>query len=179
VDASRPQDGTIAASDAMRHGVRPNEGHESHGARDVREVHRQVQSDQREDSMRDKARCDTHHESKALPALCATCQRINVERKIVLRTIDTLLKAGYYLRTDEHDDPRPAQPTNDRAAIVHEIMEVDDEFLAVFESSTDDLPFAWVRFVYGNDGYDVICDYTTNLDPVLVPVLAFAEAFES
>jgi hypothetical protein len=23
----------------------------------------------------------------------------------------------------------------------------------------------WVRFVYGNDGWDVVSDYTTNLEP--------------
>lgn len=96
-------------------------------------------------------------------------------------TVDALLQAGYWLRTDEHDDPRPEQPTQDRDAIVKEIAEVDDEFLAVwFEapSAEDRRPNAWVRFVYGNDGWDVICDYTTNLETVLQPIIDYADTLQ-
>jgi hypothetical protein len=55
-------------------------------------------------------------------------------------------------------------------------MEVDDEHLGVFQAADATgvervcRPFAWVRFVYGNDGYDVISDYTTSLEAVLAPI---------
>jgi hypothetical protein len=38
--------------------------------------------------------------------------------------------------------------------------------------------FGWVRFIYGNDGWDVINDYTTNLEPVIAGVNALAEKME-
>ena len=36
-------------------------------------------------------------------------------------------------------------------------------------STEDPTPDYWVRFVYGNDGWDVLCDYSsvTDLDPYL------------
>lgn len=40
-------------------------------------------------------------------------------------------------------------------------------------------PIGWVRFVYGNDGHDVISDYTTNLESVLEPINAYAESLDA
>lgn len=132
--------------------------------------------------MRDQPRCYDHYKRPELPPLCSTCQRIAVEHEIVKRVVDALLAAGFYLRTDEKDDPRPQVPSKDRAAIIKEIAEVDDEFLAVFReipSPDRDVlvarPDGWVRFVYGNDGWEVICDYTVNLEPVLQPILDYCE----
>jgi hypothetical protein len=113
---------------------------------------------------------------------CPICQRIAVEQDLTTRTVDAFLAAGYFLQTDIQEDPRPAVPTKDRHAILSELMEVDDEFLGVFDrgllrSPTDDpRPLGWVRFVYGNGGYDVISDYSTNLESVLAPVNEYAES---
>jgi hypothetical protein len=35
----------------------------------------------------------------------------------------------------------------------------------------------WIHFVYGNDGYDVICDMTVSLEPYLPDTLAIAEGY--
>jgi len=68
----------------------------------------------------------------------------------------------------------PTTPTPDSASILEHLMEVDDEHLYVF------VPFnpesvGWVYFVYGNDGYDVISDYTTGLEAILAPVITHAD----
>lgn len=124
------------------------------------------------------SRCSKHDGWKVIPALCHTCQRINVERKIIEKTIDVLLKAGYGLQTDQSGDalmPEDGATTN-RAEIVPHLMETDDERLIV---CIDGRAFGWIRFVYGNDGYDVISDYTMNLDDALTPVQDFATTFEN
>lgn len=128
--------------------------------------------------MTKQPRCHQHRNSPELPRLCHICQRIAVEQDIVTRTVDAFLAAGYLLQTDLHDDPRPEKPTADRAAILDEVMEVDDEFLGLFHDE-DCGPFGWVRFVYGNDGWDVISDYTTNLEGVLAPINAYAEQLDA
>ena len=36
----------------------------------------------------------------------------------------------------------------------------------------------WVWLVYGNSGWDVVCDYTTSLDALMQPVLDYANTLE-
>lgn len=130
------------------------------------------------------SRCYDHKNSKTLPLACPTCMRIYVEHRIVKKTVKALLAAGYKLQTDLNEDPRPAKPTASSTDILAEMAETDDEFLGVFSDAVvdvdghDERPAGWVRFVYGNSGYDVISDYTTNLEEVLAPVKAYAETLE-
>jgi hypothetical protein len=123
-------------------------------------------------------RCDKHRDRETAPVLCPTCARIAVEQDIVTRAVDALIAAGYRLRTDLHDDPRPDEPTTERAAILAEMRETDDEFLGVYRpedfTPDDRRPYGWIRFVYGNGGYDVISDYTINLEPIIDPIMAYA-----
>lgn len=127
-------------------------------------------------------RCHEHRDRAELPLLCQTCRRIAVEQDIVRRAVDALLIDGYLLQTDIQDGPRPAEPTADRAAILAELAQVDDEFLGVFQWTVDEHgdchcdQAGWIRFVYGNDGWDVISDYTTNLEICLAAVNAYADS---
>lgn len=122
-------------------------------------------------------RCNQHRDRDTIPPPCPVCQRLAVEQDIVIRVIDAMLAAGYSLQTDIlGGDARPAQPTKDRDSILSEMMAVDDEFLGVFDDDPeDDRPIGWVRFVYGNDGWDVVSDYTTNLESILAPINQYAD----
>lgn len=113
-----------------------------------------------------------------------TRNRINLEHAIVRRTVKALLAAGYALATDEgeHRFFGPVCPTTSYRGIIKQLAEVDEEHLGVFtvEEANGETrvckPFAWVHFVYGNDGWDVMSNYTLNLEDVLKPVNAYAEA---
>jgi hypothetical protein len=115
---------------------------------------------------------------------CSTCHRIGIEADIVTRTVDALLAAGYALAVSDGGDLRPEKPSRDREVVLRELMETDDDFLGVWKLTTGvtgltehtDLPNGWVYFVYGNDGWDVINDYTVNLEPVLAPVNAYVDS---
>lgn len=129
-----------------------------------------------------KPRCFKHRDRADLQALCHTCQRIAVEQDILVRVVDALLAAGYALQTDIQEDPRPEQPTKDRAAILAEMMDVDDEFLGVYETLFPNRigsRIGWVRFVYGNSEWDVVSDYTTNLEFVLAPINEYANTLST
>lgn len=125
-------------------------------------------------------RCAKHSMCGTLPPLCQTCQRIHTEAEIATRTVDALLAAGYLVWVDMKGDDgaRPEQPTSNRVAILSEMMQVDDEFIGVYRvyDKADERPDGWVRFIYGNDGCDVISDYTTNLESVLAPINAYADS---
>lgn len=99
--------------------------------------------------------------------------RIDIEQDIVTRVVEELLRAGYELRTsaDDEDGKRPSY-TTDRAAILAALIEVDDEYLIARKHGRR----SWVWFVYGNDGPDVISDYTTDLELVLHCVNSYADS---
>jgi hypothetical protein len=121
------------------------------------------------------SQCYNHRDRSAPVRCCATCQRIGVEVDIVTRTVDALLAAGYALATEHGDGLLPAVPTRNRAAMLGELMEVDDEYIMAYTPGRDG-HFGWVRFVYGNGGYDVISDYSVNLETTLEPVNAYADS---
>lgn len=134
--------------------------------------------------MRRPPRCYDHRERAEFPVLCATCQRIRVEQRIVTKTIDALLKAGYALYVDgQGDDNRPEQPSTSYTDVRAEVQETDDDYLMVFKPDAANREpqhvgytcIGYVRFVYGNDGYDVISDYSCNLEDRLKPINAFAD----
>lgn len=133
-------------------------------------------------------RCHDHRDRPTLPA-CPTCHRIRLEADIVTRVVDALIGAGFALATDAESSNSerfygPVTPTTDRAAILAALQEVDEEFLGVFPAAAATgatrvcQPSAWVRFVYGNDGWDVISDYSTRLEETLSPVMAYIDTIE-
>jgi len=62
------------------------------------------------------------------------------------------------------------------------IMTTDDDML-LFNASTasgapEDKMVGWVRLIYGNDGWDVVNDYTTNLETLMAGATALADKLE-
>lgn len=108
--------------------------------------------------------------------------RASIERRIVRKTVDALLAAGYALQTDQGGgELTPATPTRDREVIFDALVETDDEHLLATKGDEQQgvkHTKGWVYFVYGNDGWDVISDYTTNLEQVLEPVNEYANSFD-
>lgn len=122
-------------------------------------------------------RCDKHTGRETIPALCETCQRMAVEQDIVTRTVDALIAAGYSVRESESE-----HGTRDETLDI--LFDLDIALLSVSKTDTTESPVSdlvdvgWIQFVFGNDGYDVISDYTTNLESVLAPINAYAETLE-
>lgn len=112
--------------------------------------------------------------------------RRKVEMDILERTVDALLAAGYRLgvsleRGFDHDAGM-LLGSRDRAKIIEEAFAGDD--CHIFAQPADGplveddqvVSDGWVYLVYGNDGWDTISDYTTNLEGALGPVLAYSES---
>lgn len=53
-------------------------------------------------------------------------------------------------------------PVDGKNAILNEVFNLDESYLITEDGS-------WVRLVMGND-FDIVCDYTTNLEQILQPV---------
>jgi hypothetical protein len=87
--------------------------------------------------------------------------RQEVERKIATAVVETLLAAGFYIEVDNGEDMN--KPSRTAAVILRQMFLTDDEGLLVSKGA-ESKAFGWVYFVYGNDGWDVVSDYTVNLE---------------
>jgi hypothetical protein len=88
-----------------------------------------------------------------------------VEREIANAIVDSLLESGFLISVDNGDNNGnefEIAKSRDRRAIKAALMQTDEEHLHVYLA--DGKKFGWVYLVYGNDGWDVMSDYTTNLE---------------
>lgn len=99
--------------------------------------------------------------------------RQEVEKKIVGAFVDAALAAGYRLSVSlerGYDIEDMLLGSTDRDKIMEEATAGDDCHIFISESTGDVVEdgvivsIGWVYCVYGNDGWDVISDYTINLD---------------
>lgn len=99
-------------------------------------------------------------------------KRIATERKIVLAIIDKALAEGFELSVDDGEETYPW--TTDRKTVIDAIMNTDEDWLRLRKGDLHGTIF----LVYGNSGWDVICDYHTSLEEFLKPINAMCERLE-
>lgn len=94
-------------------------------------------------------------------------KRQRIERRIVTAVIDKLLAVqpdNFELAINNGGDEFEVDYTRNRSELLKHIMLTDDEYLHVRRNY---VPFGWVRLIYGNDGWDVVADNTSNLEPFI------------
>lgn len=107
--------------------------------------------------------------------------RQRIERTIAERTVEVLLDAGYLLSVNDGEEETLSNSQSPKA-ILSAMFTTGEDWLIVRKPAGGDsgnVNKGWVRFIYGNDGPDVINDYTTNLEDVLKPVNKLCDDIES
>lgn len=98
-----------------------------------------------------------------------------MQTAIITKTVEDLINAGFYLAVfDSEEITTPI--TKNKEVIINALQTTDEDVLYCY-SSPDTGRNGFVMFVYGNDGYDVICDYSTNLESALTAVNALSNDF--
>lgn len=82
-----------------------------------------------------------------------------VERRIVRSLVDEILEQGLSISVYDGEETHPV--TSDREKVLEDLINTDEDYVMVFSGQQK---IGWVRLVYGNEGWDVICDYTVNLE---------------
>ena len=103
--------------------------------------------------------------------------RQQIERQIIERIVKDALDAGFQITVDDGGEEPSGRRSTDQAAIMAAVMLTDEDFL--YYSKPGEPLQGWVRLIYGNDGWDVVNDYTTNLEPLLAGATAEADNLEA
>jgi hypothetical protein len=101
-------------------------------------------------------------------------QRQEIERQIARKVISDALAAGYAIDVFDGED-YPLKKSTDAEAIFAAMFSTDDDRLFLRK---DDKIVGWVWFIYGESGWDVINNYTVNLEDVLKGASELAEQLE-
>ncbi len=113
------------------------------------------------------------HTPKELEKLDSAVQRrIRMEVRIIRQLVKDALAAGFKLSVDDGEEQTPYY--TEAKPVFTALMNTDEDYLHLYKPGLA----GWVRLVYGNDGYDVISDYTTNLESVLAGANSLAEKVE-
>jgi hypothetical protein len=102
--------------------------------------------------------------------------RQKIERLIAEAAVKQLLAAGFLLGVNDGEDITISHSC-DAAKILAAMFTTDEDYLYVYLDSDPDFTY-WVRFVYGNDGWDVISDYNVALEEHLTEANALADQIE-
>lgn len=101
--------------------------------------------------------------------------RQEVEQKIAKALIVSALKAGYVISVDNGDDEE-SRKFDCVSFVLKAMFQTDEEHLHMW-NPTNGQRVGWVFFVYGNDGWDVISDYTVNLEPIMADANKIADHY--
>jgi hypothetical protein len=120
-------------------------------------------------------RCGFHKDHPENGPRCETCTRLREEEAVAKKTIQVLLDAGYEISVFDCEEFTLEHSRNAQKIFEH-MFTTDDDRLYV-RLPGEEYHCGWVWFVYGNSGYEVIADYTTNLENEMEQVSKFAEQF--
>lgn len=97
-----------------------------------------------------------------------------IERAIAKAAIAGLLATGsaVWVNNGEED---VLDGSRDADAILKAMFTTDEDWLLLGDARP---VLRWVRFVYGNDGTDVISDYSVTLEEALKPASVLADAID-
>lgn len=102
--------------------------------------------------------------------------RVKIERRIVRSLVSEFLAQGFYLAVD--DGERMTPKTRDTEVIFDALMETDEDRLFVYREKNEEGKYpriGGIFLVYGNDGWDVMSDWHTALDPFMPETLALVD----
>ena len=100
-----------------------------------------------------------------------------VEREVVTAAVKGLLAAGYRVSVDYERGSDTVVTSLKEPEIIAALFACDEEWLLVTRDG-EVKPCGWVYLVYGNDGWDVISDYTTNLETALSNAFNVSKEYE-
>ena len=115
---------------------------------------------------------------KAPTAPAPTCGEM--ERAIATQLLTSVLRFGYTVTVNNGGDDNELEYSADLPVILAAMFAAGEDelyFYAAGATSSDGYA-GWAHLVYGNSGWDVLCDYSTALEPLLKDTNALIDRYE-
>lgn len=96
-----------------------------------------------------------------------------IEQQIVEHIINKAINAGYFISIYDGEG-YAIKLSNDPVAIINAMHLTDTDRVDIVTKSNKYV--GYIILVYGNDGYDVIHDYSESLTDFMSPIETFAES---
>ena len=105
-------------------------------------------------------------------------QRIQIEKDIATKIVDDALARDYSVSVFDSEE-WTVKKSRDRNEIIQALMTTDEDTLSFNKQGGERI--GWVYLVYGNTGWDVICDYIVNddMEKLLTGAETLAEKFNN
>ena len=100
-------------------------------------------------------------------------ERMALERKIVGKIVEVALAEGNMVSVYDGEE-YPIKRSRDYDEIMGAIMSTDEDVLRIRDADGNSL--GSILLVYGNDGWDVVCDYSGELSSMMEGVDEYIES---
>lgn len=108
-------------------------------------------------------------------------KRIETERKVIRHATRALIAAGFHVGVYD-GEAVSCKPTQRVTTVMAAVGACDEEWLRVYTPSETEAGkfkrIGTIYLVYGNSGWDVMADYSLNLDDVLKGTNDYADALD-
>jgi hypothetical protein len=102
--------------------------------------------------------------------------RQQVERRIIRQIVKDAIAAGYSVSVFDGEETTVRQ-SRTVSKIMAAVLTTDEDHLFIHQPG-EARRWGWVRLVYGNDGWDVVNDYSTNLEALMGNANRLAEELQ-
>jgi hypothetical protein len=89
----------------------------------------------------------------------ALARRINAEKRVCTALVADCLKRGYAISVNDGEEWVVKRSTN-KGEILAALFSTDEDYIHLRTTTGGKL--GWFKLMYGNDGYDVVSDYSAN-----------------
>lgn len=89
----------------------------------------------------------------------ALFRRIMMERRIAFKIVELALADGHTVSVSDGEE-FTVKRSRDKEALRAALFTTDEDLIVVRNAAGDKL--GWFQMIYGNDGYDVVSDYSAN-----------------
>jgi hypothetical protein len=102
--------------------------------------------------------------------------RIAIEKRIARKLVSAIIAGGFVISVFDGED-YPVKKSANVKDVMAGMFGVDEEHILIRRPLDGGL-IGSVFLVYGNDGFDVICDYSVSLEELIRPALDYAKEQE-
>ena len=104
-------------------------------------------------------------------------ERLLIEKHLATLIVKEARAHGWTVSVHDGEE-YTLEKADDEESILDEMFSTDEDALHFFDPTRRNRSMGWIQLIYGNEGHDVVHDYSGNLDAFMKPIEAEANRIE-